>query len=355
MNRRTHFFSVYFWTFFISAISFSLLHATPQGSAQQSPPYRDLEAKIDSFVLETKQIVIPDYPDAFNPSIIRWNGQLLLCFRYRDASGSTDPMAFVWLDDDFNVVSKPHHLIRLFEPYSKPSRGQDPRLVILGDDLYIVYNNFVTIHGGENRRTIVAKIYNVASAFFSFEYEVLTKYPGEIDNKQEKNWTPFVYEDTLLLAYSLNPHLILLPSLDGSKKCEMLASTKRNIAWNWGVLRGGTNALNIGGKYLGFFHSVKTEQTLQSAGASIPHYFMGAYLFDESPPFKVMEISSKPIIGPNFYNGITHNTWKPLRVVFPGGFVFDDKYIWVVYGRQDYESWVVKMDREGLLNSLIKL
>lgn len=85
----------------------------------------------------------------------------------------------------------------------------------------------------------------------------------------------------------------------------------------------------------------------------MPHYFMGAYLFSEKPPFQMTSISPEPIIGPNFYSGKKHQTWKPLRVVFPGGFVYDDTYIWVVYGRQDHEAWVVKLDREGLINSLI--
>ena len=36
------------------------------------------------FVLEMKQIAIPGYSCAFNPSIIRWQGSPLLSFRIRD-------------------------------------------------------------------------------------------------------------------------------------------------------------------------------------------------------------------------------------------------------------------------------
>ena len=41
----------------------------------------DLEKKPQDFVLETIKISVPDYPHAFNPSIIRWQGRLLMSFR----------------------------------------------------------------------------------------------------------------------------------------------------------------------------------------------------------------------------------------------------------------------------------
>ncbi len=42
----------------------------------------DFEETSRDFVLETRKIEIPGYPHAFNPSIIRWKGELLLTFRY---------------------------------------------------------------------------------------------------------------------------------------------------------------------------------------------------------------------------------------------------------------------------------
>lgn len=316
--------------------------------------YKDLEAEIDLSVIQTKQIVIPGY-DAFNPSIIRWKGSLLLCFRYRDPiTESTDHMGFVWLDEDFNLKSPPIPLIRLLEPCSRLSRGQDPRLMELEGDLYIIYNNFIDLPEGENRRMIISKVIEGEFAFFSMNYEIIKDFPSHIPTRQEKNWVPFIYEDTLLLSYSLNPHHVLLPLLEGTEKAITFASTKKRNQWKWGELRGGTSALRINDhQYLAFFHSVKTEATLQSNGKAIPHYFMGAYLFNANPPFEITKISPKPIVGPNFYNGIVHKTWKPLRVVFPGGFVFDEKFIWVVYGRQDHENWVVKFDKTKLLKSLV--
>ena len=85
------------------------------------------------------------------------------------------------------------------------------------------------------------------------------------------------------------------------------------------------------------------------------HYFMGAYTFSPDPPFSITSMSPEPIVGEDFYVGPSYKTWKPMRVVFPGGFIAAEKYIFVVYGKQDHEMWVVKLDKEKLLRSLIKL
>ena len=83
------------------------------------------------------------------------------------------------------------------------------------------------------------------------------------------------------------------------------------------------------------------------------HYFMGAYLFQDQPPFAIEKISPMPIISPDFYKGPNHKTWKPLRVIFPCGFIYDENFIWVSYGRQDHEAWLIKLDRKKLMKSLI--
>lgn len=83
------------------------------------------------------------------------------------------------------------------------------------------------------------------------------------------------------------------------------------------------------------------------------HYFMGAYTFAAQPPFELKRISPAPVIGKNFYNGPKYKTWKPLIVVFPGGIVEEKDHFLVAYGRQDHEIWITKIDKTGLLDSLI--
>lgn len=95
--------------------------------------------------------------------------------------------------------------------------------------------------------------------------------------------------------------------------------------------------------------------TAHSEDKSILHYFMGAYTFSSEPPFAITKISPKPIVGKGFYSGIPYTSYywkKNQRVIFPGGYLYDDDFIWVAYGREDHEIWIVKLNREGLIQSL---
>src|SRR6267154_2409481 len=66
----------------------------------------DMETMVRDFILETKKIEFPEYPGAFNPSIIKWNGFLLMSFRiYKPQNKSTNPFALVRLNENFEPIS----------------------------------------------------------------------------------------------------------------------------------------------------------------------------------------------------------------------------------------------------------
>ena len=314
----------------------------------------DLEENPDPFILESKQIHIPKYPDAFNPSIVRYQDFILLVFRIRDPIlKTTHQMGLIKLNNEFKPISKPY-VIEIRNYLSGQSMAQDPRIITIGDEIFMVYNDMLGSPRKGFRRMLIGKIQFDGQAFFIENPEVLTHFDQEIKNRHEKNWAPFVYEDQLMLIYSLQPHIVLKP-IAFENRCETKVSTKNFTKWEYGELRGGSQAFLVGDEYLSFFHSTKEMKTLQSEGKKISHYFMGAYTFEKDAPHAIKSISKKPIIGKNFYNGPLHKTWKPLRVIFPGGFIFDDQHIYVAYGRQDHEIWIVKMDRDALLTSLTGL
>lgn len=316
----------------------------------------DLQQNIDSFILEEKQIFIEGYPDAFNPSLVRWyDGRLLLSFRARDPlTHSTHLMGFVWLNENFETLGPPTLLTIYGGFHLNSSRAQDPRIVRIGSEYYIAYNNILTNEDRETRRMLVTRLHHEEDQFFIIHPQYLLNFVGDKKNWIEKNWAPFDYNGNLFFSYSLNPHRVFLPLLPGDA-CETIAVTSAEMDWKWGELRGGTPSLLFEDHYLGFFHSFVGMKSVQSKGKKMAHYFMGAYLFNTEAPFALTHMSSKPIIGSTFYSSPEYPTWKPLRVVFPGGFVYDENYVWVVYGRQDFESWVVKLDKKGLMNSLVSV
>jgi len=312
------------------------------------------------FVLENKQIFIPEYPTAFNPSIVRWKNRLIMSFRVipdRKASFHS-LLGVILLNEDFTPASSPQILPTRSEISSVPSRAEDGRLIVSGDDLYIVYDDHpdpIITKGGF--RVFVARLDFDNQIFTLQNPECLSQFEGASPLRREKNWVPFSYDSHLLLAYSLIPHLIFLPALNTTGDCISLASSRSHFPWTWGIPRGGTPALLLNNeKYLAFFHSSSLRNSPFSPIQPISHYFMGAYLFNSHPPFTITHISPCPIMCQGFYSGTSHQPyWKPVRVVFPGGYLLEDPFIWIFYGRQDHEIWAIKLDKQKLLNSLISI
>lgn len=305
---------------------------------------------------ETKKIEIPGHPHAFNPSIVRWKGRILMSFR-EIVGGCSDifpcwaqsRIGLVWLDEEFNPASE----VFTFD-FEQSSHVQDPRLVTVGETLYIVYSDHLDdYYSWGSIRMLIARLEYDGRQFSMVDPEPWTSFYGQSDKRAEKNWVPFAYRDRLLMAYSISPHIIFEP-LWGTEFCKLAAIAGTPLRWPWGEIRGGTPAIEIGNYYLSFFHSSVDAVSSHSGGAPALHYFMGAYLFSRRPPFYVTHISREPIIGKGFYSGENYEYyWKPVCVVFPCGILVDEEAIWVSYGRQDHECWVVKFDREALLQSLV--
>jgi predicted GH43/DUF377 family glycosyl hydrolase len=318
-----------------------------------------LENLAQDFVLESKQIYLPQYPHAFNPSIIRWRDRLLLSFRVIPNPKSTFDceLGVVWLDDEFNPISEPQLLNLRDECSVAPSRAEDARLIAIEDHLLMVYSdNPDKKISRAGFRVYISELLYDGDHFHVANTECFKQFKGESPNKREKNWVPFDYDENLLLSYSISPHVVFNP-LFGAGACETAFATSSEIPWEWGELRGGTTALLNNGQYLAFFHSSVIMSSVESEGKNLPHYFMGAYTFCAEPPFALTQISSMPIIGHGYYIDTTHYQpyWKPLKCIFPCGFVFDEQYIWIAFGKQDHELWISKLDKQSLLQSLVPL
>jgi predicted GH43/DUF377 family glycosyl hydrolase len=306
------------------------------------------------FILESKQITIAHHPHAFNPSIIRYKGRLLLSFREIAYPTYFSWIGLVWLDENFCPEGPPQYLNMTVDSCG----SEDARLIMFDQRLYIIYNGskglaFNDREGSEGFRMYIAELNEKDNQFSILADECLNSFEGESPTRREKNWVPFNYKENLLLAYSLSPHRILRPLL-GTKSCETFDITKGDMQWQWGELRGGTPALLDDQQYLAFFHSSTHMESPFSLNASVPHYFIGAYTFTNEPPFYMTQMSASPIISEKFYESNPYQPyWHPVIVVFPCGILMDENYVWITYGKHDHEMWITKMDKKGLLNSLI--
>jgi len=317
----------------------------------------DLNCYQQDFIIDMKQITVPGFPGAFNAAMMPWKDGIFMVFRVRDENMvSNFKIGCVMLDNNFSPLSEPHILEIYNDDVRCLLRKQDPRLIVIENALYIIYSDSIKIDDMMTRRMFIAEIQEQQGRFFVDRPFCLDPFEGS-DKRWQKNWSPFVYGDQLMLVYSLMPHRVMQP-LVKEGGCFTHSSTCSKMTWDWGHLRGGTPALLDGDHYIAFFHSSKPMTTSYSKGKKIPHYVMGAYRFSAKPPFAITHISPYPIIDKTFYESPAYTTWKPLRVVFPMGcfILYEDgkKYMMVSYGKQDFEIWVMKVDLDRLYASLVE-
>lgn len=331
-------------------------------------PFLNLEEEFATeMVVTTKRIEVPGYPYAFNPAITRWHDKIILSFRVIPdrASSFTSLIGLILLNEAFEIISTPQ-ILPLRDPASHvPSRTEDARLVAVENRLFIVYtdNPHPKITRG-GFRMYVGELTWDGILFHVHDIRGLLEFEGNQANVREKNWVPFAYKSTLHLAYSLQPHTIFSLQDSINKRgniesaCLHIASTCTPFKWRWGILRGGTQAdlepALENKEYIAFFHSSIDMTSKHSEGKKAAHYFMGAYTFSATPPFNILKMSPSPIIGKRFYSGESYKPyWKPVKVVFPGGFIADSKNYYVAYGRDDHECWIATIDKIALLESLL--
>lgn len=304
----------------------------------------------DRLVISNKRIELPDYPDAYNPSLTTFENGYLLIFRYTPdfTHGRISYIGAVLLNEALQLISQPQLLSTRHLQSSTPSQSEDARVLWCRGDLYLVFNdNFDDLYPSvrERRDIYVAKL-SYADKKFTLEQPLkLTHEQKYISQFCQKNWVPFVSEDKMLLAYQINPHEILEPD-PSNGNCRPVYETKIPTLWQWGQLRGGTPALMVDGEYLAFFHS---SCGVYSEGQSLLHYVMGAYTFNPNPPFEIRKMSPCPIQAKEFYAKTTHGK----KVIFPGGFAVAGNRIHMAYGRNDCEIWIATLDKKLLQESLL--
>ena len=316
-----------------------------------------LQAEDIPIILNSKQIIMPNCPGAFNPSLTKLEeGGFLLVFRYcpdRINEGWVSYIGVVRLNEVFEPVSEPQLLSVRRKNSKTPSQSEDARIFSYFGRHFVFFNDNLEIKDpsfGQRRDIYLAELLD-DHGHFSLSSPMKLIHDTKYNEKWwQKNWMPFEWNQRLLLVYSIDPHEIIDPNfIEGI--CHPFYTTSPAIPWYWGDLRGGTPAILVDNQYLSFFHSSLKIASDASFGMEMWHYFMGAYAFSPEPPFQITHISPEPIIGKGFY---THSNSEK-RVIFPSGCIYRDPYIYVSYGKDDKEMWIATIDKDALMKSLRKI
>lgn len=302
-------------------------------------------------VVSNKQIFFPEYPDAFNPSIIAYKEGYLMTFRYtpHQRNEFLSYIGICELNDCFDPISSPQLLLTRHKNSSAQSQSEDARLFHYRDKIFVIYNDNVVMDNPsiyDRRDIFIAEVLYLDDRFvLSAPLKLFCQ--EKQSQMWQKNWVPFEWNRFLYLSYSINPHEVLYTNLI-SGECYSSFNSSFFSHWPYGSMRGSSAATLVDGEYLAFFHSSKMMASEASYNQMAWHYFMGAYTFSANPPFHITRVSQEPIIGEGFYQ--PSFAWK--KVIFPGGYVVKDPYIYVAYGKDDAEIWIATLNKEEFMLSL---
>lgn len=303
-------------------------------------------------VVATKKIEFEDFPDSYNPSILKTNRGILMSFRYtpnRYSNPWLSHIGIALLNDSFEPLIEPQLIDTRLNSNKTQSQSEDARLFSYQGRIFLIYNDNMevnnTLYSDRRDMYIVELFLNDAEITTSAPLRLL--HQEKAHHLWQKNWAPFEWNNNLLISYTVNPHEILYVNLNNGA-CYPCYDTQASLEWELGTLRESAPAQLIDGEYLSFFHSGIVLSSYASFGWDLWHYFMGAYVFSPEPPFEITHFTPFPIIAEGFYT----QSNREKRVIFPGGFVVKDPYIYVAYGKDDYEIWIATIDHKKLKESL---
>jgi tetratricopeptide (TPR) repeat protein len=254
--------------------------------------------------IETKNLT-SDFKNIFNPSITTVNDSFFINFRcsnynteiinknlsykvYKNGNlvipnieNPVKTASFIsLLDDNFNIISTEELFYENNEILKYPFsvKGiEDIRIFEYKNNIHFI---------GNSREITQNNIPRMILGTYSFQKKKIEKinllYNYE-DNKCQKNWTPFIHNDKLLLVYSFSPFLILEPNLE-TGECNVYKNLPQK--YNYIDFRGSSQGFYIDRQLYFIIHEVihdngriyfhrfvKVNQNLEIENVSYPFFF----------------------------------------------------------------------------------
>lgn len=261
-------------------ICFTIGEPIPLLRKENGSPDEIMRVEIEKIISIQKNLLqnITYVGELINPAFVSWQGRLLIAIGRAWGVGSylpNDNIEFSWLNhSDFQFPIGSENLLGVgttLAPLNIPNfMGQDPRFMLINPNkaLIVFTNRFV-------------KPTTIGIAFVELNFTdhqqpstVLTRVFFEIKPdfdvlNHQKNWSPFSHNESILFVQNINPLRIvrvdhdLSPGTDGViwdihrplQAITVSAAPFAKLKWGYGHIRGGTNAVFVGDRYLALFHS----------------------------------------------------------------------------------------------------
>lgn len=192
--------------------------------------------------------------------------------------------------------------------------------------------------------TIYGKLYKEGD-FWELRDIVVPKFGGNDWSGQNKNNVFFEHNKKLHQIYQCSPEQIVVRAKDADSPTEVSDEVYRteSPSWEHGEIRGGTQPLIFGEKWLRFFHSLHKHGNDRRDWT----YCIGALVMQKEPPFKIERISKFPIFSGDerFVPHCQH--WKQ-GVAIPYGAIPDGDGWIVSVGLNDSMAATIRLTESNL-------
>lgn len=279
-----------------------------------------------------------------NCSFIEFKGKRYLCYRMEAKPFCVSTRLGMCLLDEYlqpiegsSVLLEVHSDLSFGNhSFGKGYHVEDPRLFIHRDELYLSYTDGYTMGQAKiNPDTLQAE-----ESFYLDKPDA---------KRTEKNWTFFeskgklysIYDTSKQTVYEMNGH-----------EFKQVSESPFEHGWQFGELRGGTSPIKVGNTFLSFFHSSKM---VRYRGRDTKQYFVGAYTFEDKFPFKVISISTEPIVSGELIAETIPRFNNKIYVVFPGGVIEKKDSYFVSFGFNDTYCRYFEINKELLKKSMVEV
>ena len=268
------------------------------------------------------------FSGGYNPSLIRFRGQLVMAYRFRRGTMRSGYLAIAELDERFRVTSNQELAIQ-----DEKRALEDPRLFEFQGGLCLSYVSFAL----PKFSSAVVK-YVELSTPARWRASAPVEHQYMVRGANEKNHVPFPVGDRLHIIYRGNPRQIIFTA---GEPADLVTPALR---WPYGEIRGGTTPMAYDGKLLKFFHSSLRNEMPPLAR----RYYVGAMLMEPEPPFQMLAVSRRPILRGSEVGGDDTAIHFKKNVVFPAGCVEKDGVFHLSIGINDSQSAIAKIKPEDL-------
>lgn len=299
--------------------------------------------------------------ETFNPAAVHLDGKIHLLYRALGEKG-VSVLGYAASEDGVSIDERLDHPVylpsQLFEyggektgpapryPYMSGgswSGCEDPRVSVIGDELYMTYVAFNGCHPPGVALTSI-KIEDFLNKNWNWKMPKLISKPGEI----QKNWVlfPEKIRGKFAVLHSISPRILIdyFDSLDYDRMTIESYHNNRADDNRWdNILRGvGAPPLKTNLGWLVLYHAMDRRDPNR--------YKVGAMILDEYNPEKVLYRCSHPILEP-----IEHyeNEGSKAGVVYVCGSVIKDDNLFVYYGGADRFTCVATAPIKEFLETLV--